>query len=306
MIKARTVRVEVLWTLLLFGSSACSLLAPSDAELIGGGHSGGAESGGGASLGGDPSASGGQRAATGGQPSVLGEPNGGSSPTSGGTAGSSMVDDPSGGTGTQAGSDGEGEPGAAGRSEASGGTEAAGGTLSGGATDIGSGGLNRGGKQGTGGHIIGNPDIDGDGGSKAGAGGAVNTGGLGTGSCANLSCPASAPCRVPEGGSVPVCYPSACAGAVGLCLAENADGSGAAIITEGRNADFNPLMGEDWRNRAKYFAYLDDAHGRYACVFPELSEQGTPLAIPLGEVRTKAAGFGQSNSWPNPPTCVYP
>lgn len=126
------------------------------------------------------------------------------------------------------------------------------------------------------------------------------------GSCSNMSCPSSAPCTVPASNVAAVCYPSACAGKVGLCMAENADGSGAAIIIEGRNADFDPLSGANWRNRAKYFGYLDNAHGGYVCVFPQQNEGGTPLVIPLNSVRTKTAGFGQSNSWPNPPTCEYP
>ena len=126
------------------------------------------------------------------------------------------------------------------------------------------------------------------------------------GSCSNMSCPASAPCTVPASNVAAVCYPSACAGKVGLCMAENADGSGAAIIIEGRNADFDPLSGSNWRNRARYFGYLDNAHGGYVCVFPQQSEGGTPLVIPLNSVRTKTSGFGQSNSWPNPPTCEYP
>lgn len=89
-------------------------------------------------------------------------------------------------------------------------------------------------------------------------------------------------------------------------MAENADGSGATVLISGRNADFNPLSSANWRNRAKYFGYVHNAHGGYACVFPQLDEGGTPLVIPLGTVRTKSAGFGQSNSWPNPPTCSYP
>jgi hypothetical protein len=89
-------------------------------------------------------------------------------------------------------------------------------------------------------------------------------------------------------------------------MAANADGSGAAILLAGRNADFNPLGGANWRSRARYFAYLDNVHGAYACVFPQLSEQGVPLVIPVGEARTKTTGFGQSNSWPNPPTCAPP
>jgi hypothetical protein len=89
-------------------------------------------------------------------------------------------------------------------------------------------------------------------------------------------------------------------------MAENVDGSGTAIIIDGHNTDFNPLSGSNWTNRAKYFVYINDLHGPYACVFPQPSDTGTPLVIPVNSVRTKAAGFGQSNSWPNPPTCSYP
>jgi len=125
------------------------------------------------------------------------------------------------------------------------------------------------------------------------------------GSCSTLSCPASAPCTVPASNVAAVCYPSACVGN-GLCMAENVDGSGTAIIIDGHNTDFNPLSGSNWTNRAKYFVYINDLHGPYACVFPQPSDTGTPLVIPVNSVRTKAAGFGQSNSWPNPPTCSYP
>lgn len=89
-------------------------------------------------------------------------------------------------------------------------------------------------------------------------------------------------------------------------MAENANGTGDAVLISGRNADFNPLSGDNWNKKAKYFGYLYNAHGGYVCVFPNASEGGTPLVIPRGTVRTKSTGFGQSNSWPNPPTCQYP
>jgi EGF-like domain/Human growth factor-like EGF len=114
------------------------------------------------------------------------------------------------------------------------------------------------------------------------------------GSCSNVTCPSSAPCRVPSK-NAGICYPKAC-GEAGLCLAENADGSGEARIFAGRNAD---LRDYDWGNRARYFAYVDDAHGGRACVFPQTSERGAPLVIPLGTKATKSSGFGLSNSWPS-------
>lgn len=127
-----------------------------------------------------------------------------------------------------------------------------------------------------------------------------------TGSCSNMSCPSSTTCRVPVQSAAAVCYPSTCAGASGLCMAENSDGSGDAVIISGRNSTFAELAGSDWRNRARYFGYLDEIHGACVCVFPQTSEGGTPLVISLGQVKTKASGFGQSNSWNNPPTCDCP
>lgn len=114
------------------------------------------------------------------------------------------------------------------------------------------------------------------------------------GSCSNVTCPASAPCRVPAK-NAGICYPSACTEA-GLCLAENADGSGAARVFAGRNTDLGRY---DWDNRARYFAYVDEIHGGRACVFPQTDERGTPLVIPLGTKATKSSGFGLSNSWPS-------
>lgn len=115
-----------------------------------------------------------------------------------------------------------------------------------------------------------------------------------TGSCSNVTCPESAPCRVPSE-NAGICYPKACA-TDGLCLAENADGSGAARVFGGRNDDFGEY---DWGNRARYFAYIDEIHGPRACVFPQIKEGGTPLVIPLGTKATKSSGFGLSNSWPS-------
>lgn len=124
------------------------------------------------------------------------------------------------------------------------------------------------------------------------------------GSCTNLACPSSAPCRVPDNkGLVAICYPSACVGTDGLCMAENADGSGDAVIFNGRNPSFNTLLGSNWNDRAKYFAYIDAIHGDWVCVFPKEDETGTALVIPLGEVRTRTSAFGQSNAWPNSDTC---
>lgn len=89
-------------------------------------------------------------------------------------------------------------------------------------------------------------------------------------------------------------------------MAENSDGSGDAVIISGRNSSFAELAGSDWRNRARYFGYLDESHGACVCVFPQTSEGGTPLVISLGQVKTKSSGFGQSNSWNNPPICDCP
>jgi hypothetical protein len=91
-----------------------------------------------------------------------------------------------------------------------------------------------------------------------------------------------------------ICYPEACTDD-GLCLAENADGSGAARTFAGRNTDLGDY---DWGNRARYFAYIDEVHGPRACVFPQTDEGGTALVIPLGTKATKSSGFGLSNSWP--------
>ena len=124
-----------------------------------------------------------------------------------------------------------------------------------------------------------------------------------TGSCSNLSCPGSAPCLVPATSDAAICYPSACADTSGLCMAENADGSGDAVSITGRNGSFNTLDGSNWNDRAKYFAYIDRIHGDRVCVFPKENEGGTPLVIPVGEARTRTAAFGQSNAWPNDQTC---
>jgi hypothetical protein len=320
---------RAIYVLGLLCGAGCSLLAPSDHELFGGAKGTGGDRG--PDFGNGGQASGGERATSGG--SRMEDPSGGSAPQAG--------SDGSGETGGAAGGAEAGAPN--GGSEAGAGGSTAGGSTSGGSTAGGStsGGSTSGGST-SGGSTAGGSTSGGvaaggkasGGNSGGGAGGGVlhcspNPCSRGTcsevsggykctcpagwggtrcevGSCTGLTCPASAPCRVGKASAIAVCYPSTCVGSAGLCLAENADGSGAAIIFEGRNPDFNPLMNGNWRNRAKYFGYLDDAHGGYVCVFPQVSEQGTPLVIPLGEVRTKAAGFGQSNSWPNPPTCSYP
>lgn len=321
MVKGLIVRIESLIVLALIGSPACSLLAPSDSELSGSWG-----------VGGVPASD------DGGQASGAGRASGGTEPTlidGGADAGESGSDDGSGmssagstdtGGGTGAVTGSGGKTGAGGVHVGGGGAIAGnGGTVATGGGTLGSAGsAGRGGTGGTGG----------TGGNVSGAGGAVShcspnpcargtcseamngykctcpAGWGGTtcavGSCSTLSCPASAPCTVPASNVVAVCYPSACVGSVGLCMAANADGSGDAIIIEGRNPTFDALSGSSWVNRAKYFGYLDNAHGGYACVFPQPSEGGTPLVIPLNTVRTKTAGFGQSNSWPNPPTCSYP
>lgn len=343
-------RTHPLFVFLLIGSSACSLLAPSDADLSGDWGAGGIPASG---QGGNSTTGG--RSNAGGRGGAQGTAKGGHAGEGLDSAGAGNVEGAQGGSGPQGGDGNDGEAGMPaterGGSTASGGASSSGTTGAGGTPSTSAGGKAAAGGAvaGLGGASVGSGGVTAaNGGTVAAAGGKVGSGGAtmtgaggavshcspnpcvrGTcseagstykctcpagwggatcsvGSCSNMSCPSSAPCIVPTSSVVAVCYPSACRGSAGLCLAENADGSGAAIIIEGRNPDFNPLMGSNWRNRAKYFAYLDDVHGRYACVFPQLMEGGTPLVIPLNTVRTKTSGFGQSNSWPNPPTCEYP
>jgi len=329
------VRIESLVVFVLLGGSACSLLAPSDGELsgswgVGGVHAfgdGGQSNRAGRASGGDTG--GNEPTPNGGSADAGDSGSDGGASDGGGSAGSTSA----GRTGAIAGSGGK--PGAGGASGGgasgggAGGTFANGGTISSSGGKSGAGGAGSGGKGGG----AGGAGSGGKGGGAGGAGGAaaycspnpcvrgtcseVSNGykctcpaGWGgttcaVGSCSTLSCPASAPCTVPASNVAAVCYPSACVGN-GLCMAENVDGSGTAIIIDGHNTDFNPLSGSNWTNRAKYFVYINDLHGPYACVFPQPSDTGTPLVIPVNSVRTKAAGFGQSNSWPNPPTCSYP
>ena len=337
-------RIESVLALFLISGSGCSLLAPSDSELSGdwgvGGQGGLAASGNGgqandAGQADVSDAAGSESKPSGGAPDA-GEGGSDAGPSAGKSAG--------GGTGGVAGkSAGGGTGGAAGAGVAKGGS---GGTLgaagAGGAGKVAGGGgtgavagagVAKGGSGGTLGAAGANVGGAGKGAS-AGAGGAVSycaakpcvrgtcsevtngykctcpAGWGGTtcavGSCSTLSCPASAPCRVPTSSVVAICYPSACVGTDGLCMAENADGSGDAVVIEGRNPNFAMLSGSTWSNRAKYFAYIDSLHGACACVFPQAEEAGTPLVIPLHSARTKTTGFGQSNSWPNPPTCTCP
>lgn len=128
------------------------------------------------------------------------------------------------------------------------------------------------------------------------------------GSCAKVSCPASAPCRVPSG-NAGMCYPSDCGSMAGLCLAEMANGGGNAsteLLTED-NGTFNFGTGNNWNKRSRYFAYVK-AIGSFThvCVFPELNYAGTPIVIPLGQARSMSGVFGQSNAWPNNPKCPKP
>ncbi|MGC4093359.1 MAG: hypothetical protein QM756_36795 [Polyangiaceae bacterium] len=362
-------RLPSLFGLVLVSSSGCSLMAPSDADLLGGvgGYStagvkpfsGGmrGENGGTSGSGSDTESGGQVTASLGG---AIGTTNGGSGSDFGGAGGDGNGSE--GGSIAIGGGGGTASVGSGGRP--SGGTSsvttggvtlgsggsggARGGTTSAGGTTTASGGtLNAGGTvTASGGTVIatGGTTTASGGTVMVASGGKVSSGGAGTGgaaphctstscargtcveqtvgykctcpagwggtrcdvgSCANVTCPSAAPCRVSDTTLPGVCYPSACVGDVGLCMAENADGSGAAVIIEGRNATFD-FSASDWRNRARYFGYLDNAHGSCVCVFPQLSEAGTPLIIPLGEVRTKTSGFGQSNSWNNPPTCDCP
>jgi hypothetical protein len=128
------------------------------------------------------------------------------------------------------------------------------------------------------------------------------------GSCANVSCPGSAPCRVPSG-NPGICYPSDCGSMAGLCLAENENGGGNAsteLLTQD-NSTFNFGSGNNWNKRSRYFAYVKAIDSfAYVCVFPEPNYGGTPVVVPLGQARTAKAGFGQSNAWPNHPKCPKP
>ena len=303
-------RIESVLALFLISGSGCSLLAPSDSELSGdwgvGGQGGLAASGNGgqandAGQADVSDAAGSESKPSGGAPDA-GEGGSDAGPSAGKSAG--------GGTGGVAGkSAGGGTGGAAGAGVAKGGS---GGTL--GAAGANVGGAGKGASAGAGGAVsycAAKPCVRGTcsevtNGYKctcpAGWGGTT----CAVGSCSTLSCPASAPCRVPTSSVVAICYPSACVGTDGLCMAENADGSGDAVVIEGRNPNFAMLSGSTWSNRAKYFAYIDSLHGACACVFPQAEEAGTPLVIPLHSARTKTTGFGQSNSWPNPPTCTCP
>jgi len=56
--------------------------------------------------------------------------------------------------------------------------------------------------------------------------------------------------------------------------------------------------------KARYFAYLNAVGSfQYVCVFPQLNLGGTPLVIPLGQARARAAAYGQSNAFPDMPAC---
>ena len=119
------------------------------------------------------------------------------------------------------------------------------------------------------------------------------------GSCANVKCPSSAPCRVPAG-QAGLCYPSACGTMAGLCLAQNAAGSGDAsteLLTQD-NSTWDFGSGNNWNNRCKYFAYVKAVNNLdRVCVFPNTNYGGTPVVVPLGRAVTRGAAFGQSNAY---------
>jgi hypothetical protein len=119
------------------------------------------------------------------------------------------------------------------------------------------------------------------------------------GSCANLKCPSSAPCRVPAG-NPGMCYPSACGTMAGLCIAQNADGSGDAsteLLTQD-NSTWNFGSGNNWNNRCRYFAYIKAVSSQdRVCVFPSANYAGTAVGVPLGRAVTRPAAFGQSNAF---------
>lgn len=127
------------------------------------------------------------------------------------------------------------------------------------------------------------------------------------GSCANVKCPGSAPCRVPSG-NAGMCYPSACGTMAGLCMAQNADGSGDAsteLLTED-NSTWAFGSGNNWNNRCKYFAYIKAVGNQdRVCVFPNTSYGGAAVVVPLGHAVTRSAAFGQSNAF-SPSKCPKP
>jgi hypothetical protein len=92
-----------------------------------------------------------------------------------------------------------------------------------------------------------------------------------------------------------------------LCLAYNADGGGNAsteLLTE-TNLDFAFGPNSDWNNKARYFAYVTPINGfPYVCVFGQKNEQGAVLVIPLGQSRSMATPFGQSNAFSDDPICA--
>jgi len=288
---------------------ACSLLAPTDSELQrGDGSRGGASPANGGHFGGDGETLGGRAVDAGaGMGGTTGE------------GGDERGDAGTGHVGEGGAIDG-GAAGDAGRAGEAGTQNGAGGTLAAGGAPTSGGSVAAGGTLGAGGKVAGsggttsacaaNPCVRGtcsdvSGGYKctcpAGWGGTR----CATSSCNNMTCPAAAPCKATDPDLAAVCYPSACGTELGLCIAENADGTGAAVVFDGRNDTF-AFKESNWNNRAKYFGYLYRAHGPYVCVYPNLMNAGTSFVIQLGTVRTKSAGFGQSNAWPLEGLCESP
>lgn len=136
---------------------------------------------------------------------------------------------------------------------------------------------------------------------QAGWGGAT----CAAGSCTGVSCASTAPCTVPAG-NAGICLPTACGSKSGLCLAYNPDGGGNAsteLLTQTNN-DWNFGANNDWNDKSRYFSYVHAISDfPYVCVFPQKNLGGTPLVIPLGQSRTAAAGFGQSNAFSNATQC---
>ncbi len=126
------------------------------------------------------------------------------------------------------------------------------------------------------------------------------------GTCSTVSCAPTAPCRVPTGGPG-ICFPNACAGKPGLCLAQRPDGGGAAStepLTE-INPTFNFGPKNDWNNRSRYFSYLVPVSNlTHVCVYPQLNLGGTPIVLALGEAATTPAPFGQSNAFSDMEACA--
>jgi hypothetical protein len=76
------------------------------------------------------------------------------------------------------------------------------------------------------------------------------------------------------------------------------------LLTE-TNDDFAFGPGSDWNSQARYFAYVTPVSDfAFVCVWAQKAKQGTVLVIPLGQSRSTANPFGQSNAFPDDPACA--